>query len=236
MLLNKGACGWQSYIISIIGLTVFLILLMDFNTKGFCADDSDTKVWMEQDISFGINDKLTYKLIFDERFYNDISTWEEFYIDTGIDYKPMTWLVLGPRYRYIRANFNTSNEVIENRFHMNVELIAKLKKFTLESRSRYEYRTFEDMPTRHRFMERIRVTVPLPWKMNEKSMEAFLSDELNYDLDKHMSTHHEMQLGTKLPFSDKFSMKVYYGHELKYKNESWGYNTHILGITTVHKF
>lgn len=207
-----------------------------FNIRSFGADDSDTKVWLEHEISYSITDKLSYKLIFDERFYNDISSWEEFYIDTGIDYKPTNWLVLGPRYRYIRANFNSSNEVIENRFHMNVELIAKLKKITLESRSRYEYRTFETAPTRHRFMERIRVTAPLPWKIDDKSIEIFLSDELNYDLDKNMSTHHEIQMGAKLPFTKKFTMKVYYGHELKYRNNSWDYNTHIIGITTVHNF
>jgi hypothetical protein len=119
---------------------------------------------------------------------------------------------------------------------MNVELIAKMKKFTLESRSRYEYRTFEDTPTRHRFMERIRIVVPLPWQINDRSIDVFISDELNYDLDKDMSTLHEMQLGAKLPFTDKFSVKVYYGHELKYKNDSWSYNTHIIGITTGYKF
>lgn len=217
-------------------LGAILLFLLNVNTKGFCDDNSDSKLWVEQELSHNFTDKLSYKLIFDERFYNNISTWEEFYIDTGVDYKPTSWLILGPRYRYVKANFNSSNEVTEKRYHMNVELIARLKKFTLESRSRYEYRTFETTPTRHRFMERIKVIVPLPWKINEKNMDAFLSDELNYDLDKDMATHHEMQLGTKLSFSKKFSMKVYYGHELKYKNNSWGYNTHIIGITTMHNF
>ncbi len=217
-------------------ISAVLLILTCYNTDAFCGDDSDSKIWLEQDISVVINDKLTYKLIFDERFYNNVSTWEEFYIDTGVSYKPFSWLVLNPMYRHKRADFNTSKEAIENRYHMNVELIAKMKNFTLESRSRYEYRTFEDADTRHRFLERIRVSVPLPWKIKDKSVEAFLSDELNYDLDTHSSTHHEMMLGTKLPFSKKFTMKVYYGHELKYKNESWGYNTHILGITTVHSF
>jgi hypothetical protein len=236
MKFRSDARVLRHHICRIFFISAILLLIADFNTNGYCTDDSDSKMWLEQDITYGIADKLSYKLIFDERFYNNISSWEEFYVDTGIDYKPTSWLVFGPRYRYIKANFNTSNEVIENRFHMNVEFIGKLNKVTLESRSRYEYRTFEDMPTRHRFMERIRVTVPLPWEINGKSVEAFLSDELNYDLDKDMSTHHEMQLGAKLPFDKKFTMKLYYGHELKYKNNSWGYNTHIIGITTVHNF
>jgi hypothetical protein len=215
-----------------------LLLLLVFSKDGFCKDDDfDTKLWVEQELTHSFSDKLSYKLIFDERFYKNITTWEELYIDTGISYKPFSWLVLNPMYRHKRADFNISKEAVENRYHMNVELIAKLKHLTLESRSRYEYRTFEDSETKHRFLERIRVSVPLPfWKINDKSVEAFLSDELNYDLDKDMSTHHEMMLGTKLPFSKKFIMKWYYGHELKYKNGSWGFNTHIFGISTVHNF
>ncbi len=223
------------YLSKTIWISAMLLLLTGFSTEGLCSDDSDTKVWLEHEISYGISDKLSYKLAFDERFYNNISTWEEFYIDTGIDYKPTDWLVLGPRYRYIRANFNSTNEVIENRYHINVAMIARLKIFTLESRSRYEYRTFKT-PTRHRFLERVKVIVPLPWKINDNSIEAFLSDELNYDLDKDMATHHEMQLGAKLSFTKKFNLKLFYGHELKYKNNNWGYNTHIMGITTVHNF
>src|SRR4030043_2266890 len=116
---SKNRAGVRrSYLYRAIWISVVL-MLMGLNKEGFCADDSDTKVWLEHEISYGISDKLSYKLIFDERFYDNISTWEEFYIDTGIDYKPTNWLVLGPRYRYIRANFNSSNEVVENRFHMN---------------------------------------------------------------------------------------------------------------------
>ena len=85
----------RSYLYRAIWISVVL-LLMGLNKEGFCSDDSDTKVWMEHEISYGISDKLTYKLIFDERFYNDISSWEEFYIDTGIDYKLTDWLILGP--------------------------------------------------------------------------------------------------------------------------------------------
>jgi hypothetical protein len=217
-------------------LSATLFLMMCLGTAAFCADDSDSKLWVEQEFSHGLTDKLAFKLILDERFYNSISTWEEFYIDTGIDYKPFSWLVIGPRYRHVWANFNRSNETIENRYHMNVEVIAKMKRFTLESRSRYEYRTFEGTPARHRFMERIRIIVPLPWQIDDRSIDAFVSDELNYDLDKDMSTLHEMQLGAKLPFTGRFSVKLYYGHELKYKNDSWGYNTHIIGITTGYKF
>jgi len=220
----------------IILIAVVLLLITGFHTTGLCAEDSDTKVWLEHEISYGISDNLSFKLLVNERFYNDISSWEELYIDAGIDYKPFSWLVLGPRYRHIKANFNSSNEAVENRYHMNVELIAKLEKFTLESRSRYEYRTFETIPTRHRFLERIRLVVPLFWKINEKRIEAFLSDELNYDLDKDEATHHEMMLGAKLPFSKAFSLKLYYGHEIKKRNNSWGYHTHIMGITTIHSF
>ena len=217
-----------------IWIWTILLVLAGFSTEAVCADDD--KVWLEQEISYGISDKLSYKLAFNERFYENITTWEEFYVDIGIDYKLTNWLVFGPRYRYIRANFNRGNETIENRWHLNVELIARFSKFTLESRTRYEYRDFHGLPTKHRLLERIKIVVPLPWDIEGKAIDAYYSDELNYDLDKDAATHHEMALGVKVPFSKNFSMKFYYGHEIKKREGNWGYHTNIIGITTSHKF
>ena len=88
-----------------------LLVLAGFSKEALCADDD--KVWLEQEISYGISDKLSYKLAFNERFYEDITTWEEFYIDIGVDYKLTNWLVLGPRYRYKKDNLNSKNEKTE---------------------------------------------------------------------------------------------------------------------------
>ncbi len=232
----RAADEGHSYLAKTVLTVAMFFILSGFGTMGLCADNSDTKLWMEQEISYGVSDALSLKLTVDERFYKSISTWEEIFFDVGVDYKPFDWLVLGPRIRHVKANFNSSDEVTENRYHMNVELIARLEKVTMESRSRYEYRTFKGLPTRHRFVQRLRVSALLPWEINAKPVEAYLSDEMNYDLDRDFLTHHEMMLGTKLTFSKVFGLKLFYGHELKKRNGSWDYNTHIIGITTTYSF
>jgi hypothetical protein len=208
-----------------------LLLLSPFKAEGLCSDETDSKLWIAQEISHGITDRLSFKLEFNERFYDDISRWEEFYIDTGIDYKLTDWLVLGPRYRYVKARFRSEDEVTENRFHMNIELIARLRRLSFEFRSRYEYRTFEDDTIKHRFTERIKMVVPLGWKIEDRRVEAYLSDELYYDIDNHEANNNEKHLGIKLPLYDRFSLKLYYGHEIKKRHENWNFHTHIIGIT-----
>lgn len=204
-----------------------------FSREGLCLDKTDSKLWIAQEISYGIADRLFLKLEFNERFHDDMSRWEEFYLDTGIDYSLTGWLVLSPRYRYVRVRFKSSDELTENRFHMNVELKAKLKELSFESRSRYEYRIFEDDIIKHRFTERVKMVVPLGWKIGDKSVEAYLSDELYYDIDNHEANNNETHLGIKLPLSRSLSLKLYYGHEIKRRNKKWDFNTNIMGITAV---
>jgi len=215
---------------------VFLLLLLAFTREAFCSDNRDSKLWIEEEISHDMSDRLSFKLGFNERFDDDISRWEEFYIDTGIDYKLFDWLVLGPRYRYIKARFNSSDELTENRLHMNVELKMKWKMLSVESRSRYEYRTFENDIIKHRFTERIKIAIPLGWKIKNRSLEIYFSDELYYDIDNHEVNNNENHLGVKLPLSKILSLKLYYGHEIKRINKKWTFNTNIIGITAGYKF
>jgi len=219
-----------------IWIWLFLLPLLVFTREAFCSDNTDSKLWIEEEISYDMSDRLSFKLGFNERFDDDISRWEEIYIDTGIDYKLTDWLVLGPRYRYIEARFNSSDELIEKRFHMNIELKMKLKMLSVESRSRYEYRIFENDIIKHRFTERIKISMPLGWKIKDRSLEIYFSDELYYDIDNHEANNNENHLGVKLPLSKSLSLKLYYGHETKRRNKKWNFHTNIIGITAGYNF
>lgn len=227
--------GWHEWIRKGMWIGACVLVLVASNVEGFCSDETDTKLWMGQEISHGISERLSLKLEFNERFYNDISSWEELYLDTGIDYKLTEWLVLGPRYRCVKARFRSEDEVTENRLHMNIELIARLRRVSFESRSRFEYRSFEDGSIKHRFTERVKMAVPLGWKIVDRRLEAYVSDELYYDIDDHEANNNENHLGIKLPLSERFSLKLYYGHEIKKREGQWNFHTHIIGITAGFK-
>jgi len=203
---NSPARGWHDCVRKRICVWAPVLLLSAFSREDLCLDKTDSKLWIAQEISHRIPDRLSFNLEFNERFHDDISTWEESYLDTGIDYSLTGWLVLSPRYRYVRARFKSSDELTEHRFDMNVELKAKLKKLSFASRSRCEYRIFQDDIIKHRFTERVKMVAPLGWKIGDKNVEAYLSDELYYDIDNHEANNNETHLGIKLPLSRSLSL------------------------------
>jgi len=233
---KKYIFGILTWLLSKKFLLICLIFLMAIYGKtGFCVDSPDAKVWLAQKLSHDFGSVITLKLDFNERFDDDVSRWEEFYIDTGIDCKVSDWFVLAPRYRHVKARFNNPDEATENRIHINLIFKAKLEKLSMSLRSRMEHRLFKDDIVKHRFTEMLKMSYPVGLKVNDKDIQAYFSNELYYDLDKKKANNNEIHLGLEMwPYKGS-SFQLYYGHEIKKKDGKWNFHTNILGIEVGYK-
>ncbi|OGV63484.1 MAG: hypothetical protein A2283_05275 [Lentisphaerae bacterium RIFOXYA12_FULL_48_11] len=226
MIMKKGSCAW---IVSgmVIGLVAVGQTLGQYNP--------DTKLWLAQKLSHS-HDDWTYAFELNERFYDDLSRWEELYANIGIvRHLSDGWLV-SVFLRMLADKYQSDEEQIERRLYGNLEHRHRpFRSLELGFRHRYEYRDFQDAPTKHRFTERIRLSHPILSSERANLVNGYISDEIYYDLDESQITLHEFQLGAEIP-SSWGMYQVFWGHEINRRDDHYDYHTNILGFEIGWKF
>lgn len=203
--------------------TAAMILIL---TPGFAAvSNPDHKLWLAQKFTRKIDSRKSLKLDLNERFDDGVTRWEEFYIDTGIDFALTENWIIGPRFRHIRARFRSDDEREENRLHLNVTWQNSQGMLKYSLRTRYEYRMFADGEIKHRMTERIKIARNLG-----RARSIYISDEIYYDIDIRQINLHEIHVGYECRLSSDTSLEVYYGHEIKKRNAEWSFRTHLIGL------
>jgi len=189
------------------------------------VSNPDHKVWIAQKFTHKANRQTSFKFDLNERFDNRATRWEEFYIDTGIDYKLAENWILGPRFRHVKARFRSDEEREENRLHLNVTWQKSHKAMKYSLRTRYEYRMFADGEIRHRMTERIKIA-----RHMGRARSIYISDEIYYDVDIRQVNLHEFHIGYECRLGVDTSLEAYYGHEIKKRNGEWSFKTHLIGL------
>lgn len=154
---------------AIIGLTLIL------SAKAYAYDDGDFQVWNTDVEEFKINKDS--KLAFEEEFRWADNANEFYYhhYDVGFFYNLEKWLNIGGGYRHV-YELKKGRFKLENEPYLTATLLADLKGFKIEDRSRMEYRHFDYQADSWRY--RNKVTVKLPWKWTKAEIQPYVSDEI----------------------------------------------------------
>lgn len=214
-----------------------VVMLTWLSATDACAQDSpDEKLWLAQKVSLE-RDQWTYIGEVHQRFYDDMSQWEELYANVGIAYGFSKSWSASVFFRLRSDRFNSDDEQIERRPYVNIEYkTSPFGNIDLGLRTRYEYRDFQGADTKHRLKERIRLSYPLNGTPGSKPIKAYVSDEICFPLDTHKVSLHEIQVGLEIPTQSPISYQVFWGHEVKRRGDSLDYHTNIVGVEIGWKF
>jgi len=199
-------------------------------------DNPDGKLWLAQKASI---EKGQWIYIFElnQRFYDDISDWEELYGNVGVAYRLSSEWSASVCFRLRADRINSDDEQIERRPYVNIEYKTPLvRHLDLGLRQRYEYRDFDGAATKHRLTERIKLSYPINVITDSKPIKAYVSDEIYFPLDTHQVSLHEFQVGLEIPTQSPLSYQVFWGHEVKRRGDSLDYHTNIIGIEVGWEF
>lgn len=113
--------------------TVYIVLFL----TAFCsAQDTDTQLRLSPSIDYKINKKWKIKLDYRYALEKDITTFQASLFQLSAEYKFSKKVSLEAGYRY-----TTSFENDKQRLFASVFFDYKIKKFTLSSRTRYQFST-----------------------------------------------------------------------------------------------
>ncbi len=199
-------------------------------------ESPDTKLWLSQKVSLG-RGRWTYIVEVKQRFYDDISRWEELFGNIGVAYRlSRTWSA-SAFFRLRADQFNSDEEQIERRPYFDLEYNSVLfNNIQLALRQRYEYRDFDEAVTKHRLRERIKLSCPIYPLTDSKYIKIYVSDEIFYPLDTHNVSLHEFQFGIEIPIKSRMLYQLFWGHEIRRRGDSLDYHTNIIGIELGWKF
>lgn len=154
---------------------VIMGLLLLVAGSVYAYDDGDFQVWNTDVEEFKINKDT--KLAFEEEFRWGDNAGEFFYqhYDIGLFYTLNKYLNIGGGYRYIKE-LKKGKFKLENDPYLTATLSLSSHGFTLESRSRFEYRSFDYQADSWRY--RNKFTLKAPWKFTKLQIQPYLSDEI----------------------------------------------------------
>jgi len=154
---------------------VFFAFLISAASSAYAYDDGDFQVWNTVAEEMKLNKES--KLVFEQEFRlgdNASNLYYQHY-DVGYIYTPNKHFNVGIGYRYIRELKNKSFKV-ENDPYLIATLFWELAGFKFDSRSRFEYRTFNfNQVDSGRY--RNKLTVKGPWKFTKLQIQPYLADE-----------------------------------------------------------
>lgn len=198
-------------------------------------DNPDTKLWLAQKLSHS-HDDWTCAFELNERFYDEVSRWEELYANIGMARRLSDCWLVSVFLRMRADKYQSAEEKIERRLYGNLEHKHRpLGGLEMGFRHRYEYRDFRDAPTKHRFTEKIKLSHHILSTERANPVTGYISDEIYYDLDESQVTLHEFHLGVEIP-SSWGTYQVFLGHEIKRLDDHFDYQTNIFGFEIGWKF
>ncbi len=156
---------------------IFVILALVLISYNFVYgyDDGDFQIWNTDTEEFKINDNLKFSLEEEFRWADNANIFYYHHYDAGVVYQLSKNLNVSSGYRHVyelkRGKFK-----IENEPYITLTPSLVIKGFTLESRSRIEYRHFDYQPDSWRY--RNKFTLKFPWKFTKAEIQPYISDEI----------------------------------------------------------
>jgi hypothetical protein len=202
-------------------------------------DEKQVGLWLDQAISAPFSANKSVEIELHERFDEGASNLFEYFVQCGIAFRPWTWLMVLPSYRYQRFPGNPTN-TYENRLLLNLTPSIARGRLRYSIRNLIEGRFPDDRSPSGRLRFRPGVEYTLPVRMTRPPVvvitnEFFLVPWSNSYASGGSYTQNRFQAGVRLPVGDQFAIRPYY--MLQSVNLPGGWDTNeIVGISLAFKF
>jgi hypothetical protein len=202
-------------------------------------DEKQIGLWLDQGISAPLSANKSVEIEFHERFDEGASNLFEYFVQSGLAFRPRTWLIVIPIYRYQRFPGNPTI-AYENRLQLNLTPSIARGRLRYSIRTLIEGRFPDNRPPSARLRFRPGVEYTLPVRMTWPpavviSNEFFLVPWSNSFASGGSYTQNRFQVGVRLPVGDQFAIRPY--SMLQSVNLPGGWDTNeIVGISLAFKF
>jgi hypothetical protein len=202
-------------------------------------DEKQFGLWLDQGIFTPFSTNKSVDIEFHERLDEGGTNLYEYFVQGGVAFRPRTWLMLIPIYRYQRYPGNPSI-TYENRIQFNTTLSTARGPWRYNLRTLIEGRFPDDRPAsaRLRFRPGVDYTLPLrgEWRPTViVSNEFFLVPWYNpFANGGSAYTQNRVQAGVRLPISRSLSVRPYYMVQSVNQPTGWESNN-VFGISLAYR-
>jgi hypothetical protein len=197
-------------------------------------DDKQFGLWLDQGISYPFSTDTSLEVEFHERFDERVSNFYEYFVQSGIAFRPTSWLMILPSYRYQRFPGNSAVQ-FENRLLLNLTVATSRGPWRPNLRTLIEGRIPDNRPAsaRLRFRPGVEYTLPFGGKRRPVVVvnnEFFYVPGENSFIAGGTYTPNRFQAGVRLPLTPLVSVRPYYMLQSVDLPAGWETNE-ILGIS-----
>lgn len=200
-------------------------------------DEKQFGLWLDQGLSAGLWTDKSLEVEFHERFDEGGSNLYEYFVQAGIAFRPLSWLVVLPSYRYQR--FPPSATAYENRILLNLTVSRPQGTWRPNLRTLIEGRFPDNRAASARLRFRPGLDYVLPFPTSRPLVlvvnnEFFLVPWNNPFANGGAYTQNRFQVGVRLPVTASLTLRPYFMVQSVNVPAGWESNN-IIGISLVCK-
>jgi len=200
-------------------------------------DEKQFGLWLDQGLSAGLWNDKSLEVEFHERLDEGASNLFEYFVQAGMAFRPLPWLMVLPSYRYQR--FPPSATVYENRILLNLTVSRPRGSWRPNLRTLIEGRFPDNRAASARLRFRPGIDYVLPFRTPRPmvlvvSNEFFLVPWDNPYANGGTYTQNRVQVGVRLPITSALTLRPYFMVQSVNLPDEWESNN-ILGISLNYK-
>ena len=183
---------------------------------------NEYKTWTEIKISTKISKKIRIHLAPEVRFNEDFSI-DKYFIETGVRYELLDFLLLGAAYRFIGNKRETKDTEYLHRFAFDATFEKKIQRLEPEFRIRYTNYSDDDLEEDY-----LRYKVGVQYDIPKCTVTPFISAQAFHKLSKSRIEKMRYGAGAEYKFLENNYIGIFY--KLDYYLHEYE-NRHIFGVT-----
>lgn len=202
-------------------------LVLVLAARVYAYNDGDFQVWNTDTQDFKVNKDL--KAVFEEELRWGGNAGEFYYhhYDAGLVYNLNKYWNIGGGYRHV-YELSKGKFKLENEPYVIAAVSLTKKAFTLDSRSRLEYRHFDYQADSWRY--RNKFTLKFPWKFTKMQIQPYAADEVFIKLGSGIGQFNQNRVsyGFNMNLTANLKAEIYYMLVSAKSSGTWK-DTNVLG-------
>jgi hypothetical protein len=219
-------------------MRIFFCFLLIIGVQTFSFSQNEFAVWSEVGLKGEFTKKIKWSADLNTRFAKGKA--ETFFPSIGFEYKLTKWFRPSIDYRLVIDQNKYGNYKLSNRININVEFKTSVKRFTFETRLRYQY-SFNSVRSGDydaEFDQAIRLKPEVEYDIKGSIFNPVVGAELfynpSYSPDGFRFAKVRFTIGVKLELDDPHSVSFKYQLDKKTDTYSVGAR-HVLSISYAYK-
>ncbi len=226
-------------------IRIIIVALLIINSSIFSAEAQDTKVtrdleqWTSVEISKKLGKRWNISLNQEFRFIQDVSRFDVYFADLGVDFKLNKHFSIGANYRLYQNKNNDGVFKTKHRWNADFQYKHKISQFKIAYRLRFQNKD-EDFFKSDIInnMYSIRNKLSANYNIRNFKLDPFVAAELYSHFNKTISAEFNKLRWTA---GLKYSLNKFGDLELFYRienelNQTYNKNTYIIGLGYKIKF